>query len=399
VGLRLALAVVAAGGAQLTLLAIGAGPTARLAMLVLSVSFLCEALLSVVIVFHLTVRQQYEAFIRVAMEVVELAVLVVLIAGSASLVALMTAPVAGAAVGAVLALACARRRFGVRMSFSADRARRLARETVYVGPAALLGIAYLKVDNVVLGALRPSHDLGIYGAAYQPIEYLLLGSAILVNVLFPLLAACNDTDHDRFVGLYRRGSDALVAVSLPVPVLALLAGPAIVETVLEPRYAASAGVLRILSVALVFMVLHTWQSYVLLAAGQQRVMLRCMGAALLLNVVLDIVLVSAFGYTGAAVAALATSGAVCWWTTRAMVRLAGASLDGHSLGRVLVAGVVMAAAGGLVLLAGLPWPVAAAAALAVYIAALHRLGVADPAVLRPLAAGTVAHAPDEIVLP
>jgi O-antigen/teichoic acid export membrane protein len=399
VGLRLALAVAAAGGAQLALLAVGADRAARLGMLVLSISFLTEALLSVVIVFHLTVRQQYEAFIRVVMEVVELAVVAVLIAASGSLVALMAAPVAGAAVGAVLALVCARRRFGLRMSFSAGRARKLARETVYVGPAALLGIAYLKVDSVVLGALRPSRDVGIYGAAYQPIEYLLLCSAILVNVLFPLLSAWSETDRDRFVRLYRRGSDALVALTLPVPILAGLAGPSIVETVLESRYADSAGVLRLLSVALLFMVVHSWQSYVLLAAGQQRVLFRCMGAALILNAVLDVVLVSAFGYTGAGVAALVTSAAVCWWTTRAMTRLAHASLDRASLARVLIAAVVMAAAGRLVLLAGLAWPVAAVAGLVAYVAALQRLGVANPAVLRSLVATGGVQPHHEVLAP
>jgi O-antigen/teichoic acid export membrane protein len=378
VGLRLGLAVVAAGGAQLVLLAVGAGHDVRLGMFVLSVSYLGEALLSVVIVFHVTVRQQYEAFIRVAMEIVELAVLVVLIARSASLVALMAAPVAGTSVGVVLALACTRRRFGVRMSFSAARARGLAREALYVGPAALLAVAYLKVDNVVLGALRPPRELGIYGAAYQPIEYLVIGSAILVNVLFPLLAACWETDHDRFVLLYQRGCAALVAVTLPVAVIALLASPAIVDTVLEPRYGPSAGVLRLLSVALVFMVVHSWQAYVLLAAAQQRVMVACMGAALVLNVLLDVVLVSAFGYTGAGVAALATSAAVCWWTTGATARLARASFDWASLGRIAVAGVVMVVVGRVALLAGLGWLPGTVAAVVAYAAVLLRLEVFLP---------------------
>jgi O-antigen/teichoic acid export membrane protein len=256
---------------------------------------------------------------------------------------------------------------------------------------------------VVLGAMRPAHDVGIYGAAYQPIEYLVLGSAILVNVLFPLLASWNETDHDRFVSLYRRGTDALAAATLAVPVLAVLVGPPVVDAVLEPRYGPSARVLLLLSVALVFIVAHTWQAFVLLAAGQQRVMLGAMSVALALNIVLDVALISAFGSTGAALATLATSAAVCWWMTGATTRLAGASVDAGSLCRVAAAAMAMAVAGWLALLAGLAWPLVAAAALAVYVVALRRLGVADPVALRSLLAPTPARAnataPDEVYLP
>lgn len=396
VALRLALGLAAGGGAQLTLLALGASSTMRLAMLVLSVSFLCEAVCSVAITFHVSLRQQYEALARVVMEAVELVVLLLLISRSAGLVGLMAAPVVGASVGTALAFVCARRRFGLRLSFAPGTARWLLRESWVVGPAALLGVAYLKVDNVVLAALRPSRDVGIYGAAYQPIEYLVLGTAVLVNVLYPLLARWYSTDHHRFVRLYQRGTDALLAATLPVPILAGFVAPPLVDAVLAPRFGPSAGVLRLLSVALVFMVLHSWQAFVLLAAGEQRAMLRCLSAALVVNAALDVALVAAFGYTGAGIATLATSALVCCWTTGAVARLTGASLARDSLFRLAGAALALTAICALALGAGLSWWLAIMLALAGYALALLRLGVADPAVLRSL---TASAATEEVLAP
>jgi O-antigen/teichoic acid export membrane protein len=386
VGLRLLLSIAAAAGAQLAMVVLDTRAAMRLAVLVLCLTYVCESLLSVAIAFHVALRQEYEAVVRVAMEATELAVLLVLISRRASLVMLMAAPVVGAVTGAVLALLWSRRRFGLHLSFVPRTARALLGEAIYVGPAALLGVAYLKVDHLVLAGLRPAREVGIYGAAYQPIEYLLVALAILNNVLFPLLARWHATDPGRFVPLYRRATDAFVAVTLPVPVLAAFVAPDVIAVALAPRFAPSAGVLRLLGVALVFMMLHTWQGTVLIAAGQQRIMLRCLAAALVVNVALDVVLVSWFGYTGAGLATLATSALVCWWTTRATRLAAGAALDYGSLARVVAAAAVMAVTCAATLAVGLPWWLAAGVALAAYGLALLRLGAIDPGVLHSVTA-------------
>jgi len=45
---------------------------------------------------------------------------------------------------------------------------------------------------------QPADLSGYYGAAYQPIEYLLLASAVVINVLLPQLARAHEGDVIRF---------------------------------------------------------------------------------------------------------------------------------------------------------------------------------------------------------
>jgi hypothetical protein len=69
----------------------------------------------------------------------------------------------------------------------------------------------------VLASFRPSREIGLYGSAYQPIEYAFLATAVVINVAFPLLSQSWGTDHERFVRLYRRGSEVLLGAMLLAP--------------------------------------------------------------------------------------------------------------------------------------------------------------------------------------
>ena len=81
-------------------------------------------------------------------------------------------------------------------------------------------MCYLKLDALMLAVLRTPREVGLYGSAYQPIEYTFLAAAVVVNVAFPLVAAAYGAgDHERFALLYRRGAEALVAVMVLVPVI------------------------------------------------------------------------------------------------------------------------------------------------------------------------------------
>jgi len=192
--LRVALCLVSALVAQVALFALGASATVRIAALVASSQFLAEALLSVVVVFHVALRQQHEAAVRLAANVVKLILVLVLIASGANLVALVAATTATLFIAAGLAWLLAFARFDLRPSWERARVRPLMRAALPVGPAMLIGVLYLKLDALMVALLGTRQDTGVYGAAYQPIEYLFLASAVVVQVLFPLLARVHGRD-------------------------------------------------------------------------------------------------------------------------------------------------------------------------------------------------------------
>jgi PST family polysaccharide transporter len=373
---RLALAIVAALLTQLVLVALRAGSSVHLAAAVASLLYFGDAVLAVVVVFHVRVRQHYEALLRVSMELFETLLLLVLISRHAALPLLFVPPVLATALGAAAAVFVARRSFGTRFRFDRRRLGHLLREALPVGPALLIGVIYLKLDGLLLAVLRPTREVGLYGSAYQPIEYLFLGSAVVVNVVFPLLAkAHGDGDGARFATLYRRGTEALVAGTLVVPMTFLFVATPLLTLLYGDDYADASVPLRLLAVALVLMTVNGWQSFVLLAGGHQRVTLRYNLAALVLAVVLCFVLIPTMGMTGAALATIGTAIFVLVWSTRAVADLLGATLDVARLARILAAGAATVAVVAGLQLAGGPWPLLLLAVLAVYPAVLLALGV------------------------
>jgi O-antigen/teichoic acid export membrane protein len=376
IGVRLVLAVVAMALTQLVLLGLRVGAEVHGAAAVASLLYFGDAVLAVVVVFHVRVRQHYEALIRVSMELFETVLLLVLIARGASLPVLFVPPVAATALGALAAVVLARRSFGTRFRFARHRLGHLVREALPVGPALLIGVIYLKLDGLLLAVLRPTREVGLYGSAYQPIEYLFLGSAVVINVVFPLLAkAHGDRDAARFETLYRRGTETLVAGTLVVPMVFLFVATPLLTLLYGADYADAATPLRVLAVALVLMTVNAWQSFVLLAGGHQRTTLHYNLAALALAILLCLVLIPALGMVGAALATIGTAIFVLVWSTRAVAAQLDARLEVRRLVRILVAALATIGAVGLVDLAGAPWPALVVAVLVAYPLALLAAGV------------------------
>ena len=344
VGLRLAFTVVACGLIQLVLVAIGSSPTAHVAALIASVSLIFDAFFTVIVVTHAEMRQHLEAFLRLGMEIVEITVLVGLVAAGATLPMLFLAPVVGACAGACGAYAVAHRTFGLAPRVSRPHTWPLLREAAVIGPTVIIGVAYLKSDGLILAARRSNVEVAHYGAAAQPIEYLFLSSAVVVGVVFPLLArAFGAGDELRFQTTYRAGTELLFTGCLLVPLAVALSGPAMLDVAYAGKYDDAAVPFLVLSVAFVQMVSNAWRSFVLLAAGQQVATLRYDLVACVVALVAGFALVGPYGASGAAAATLCVAVAVAVMSLMAIRRRVAASLRPAPL--VTVAAVAVAAGG------------------------------------------------------
>jgi len=376
IAIRLALAAVAVLACQGVLALFGQPPAAHLAAAIAALVIVGEAVVGVLVVaFQIRLVQQYEAALRVAGEAIETALVLVLVARGAALPWFFVPPAVGVMVALVGAIALTRRRYSLRPRVVVAQLRPLLVEALPLGPALLVGVLYLKLDSFVVAALRPPRDLGIYGAAAQPVEYLFLATAVIINVLFPLLARAWATgERERFLAIYRRGTELLLIVTAFVAATVGFVAPGLVSIAFGPAYADAAAPLAVLSVALVVMTVNAWQSLVLLAGGHQGVVLRYNLVALAVSVVLCGVLVHGAGPVGAAVSALATGVFVLGASTRAVRARMAATLDGRRVGSVALAVLVTAAAAGALTVLGAPWPAVLLAAALPYAAALHRFG-------------------------
>jgi O-antigen/teichoic acid export membrane protein len=357
---RLTLALAAIGLTQLVLLAIGARPELRTAAAVASLLYVSDALLCLASVFQVRLAMHYDALVTVAAQTLDTALILWLASRQAGLLPFVAAPVVSGFAGAALAALVARLRFRTTLALDLRRLPGLLRDSFPVGMTLLLAVAYLKLDGILLGIMAHPEDVGIYGAAYKPIEYLLLAGAVLVQPMFTLLARWHGHDPRRFTFVYRRGAEALLAYALPVAVVTAFVAEPLVRLLYAPGFGPAAVPMRLLAVAMVFMILSAWQGFALLAGGHQRVALLYDAAGLVVNVALNLVLIRWLGYLGAALAALATSVFVAGCAVFAARHFLGVSLSQPALQRLALANVALAACLWLALRLGWPWPVATA---------------------------------------
>jgi O-antigen/teichoic acid export membrane protein len=375
-GTRLVLSIGAAAIAQLMLLPLHASATVHVAALVASLMFVCDALFATIVVFQVTLKQHYEAGVRVLMEIVELAILITLVVRHAGLVALVSAPVFAAAVGCAIAYFVARARFQLRLSFDRHLAAELLRTAAPIVPAIMIGVLTLKLDSLMVAALRPQHEIGLYGAAYQPIEYAFNAVTVVALPFFPMLARSHGRNRQEFVKAYTVGTEALLAFVLPVTAITLVVANPMVRSVYAAQWNGSAAPLRLLSIALVLMALSAWNGFVLLSADRQRMAIRYGVAAVLVSLVACAVLLPTVGYIGGAVAAIIANVVSATWSLMLLRRHVRVTVAPQRVLRLLAANLGLAGVTLGLLVAGLPWWAAAGLGLATYpflLSALHVL--------------------------
>ncbi len=252
--------------------------------------------------------------------------------------------VAGAGISAGLALIIVARATGApRLPASRAVLGERLRRSLPLGVSAAMVHVYYSIDQVLLGYLESTEEVGIYAAATK-IPYVLIGfAAVWSSALYPhasALAARSPAALRGQVGLFTSLS---LAVALPM----LVGGAVVAEDLVvaifgaEYRDAALPFAVLMLSTAVVLVSVNVTQ--VLLAIGEERHFAWSVAAGALINVVLNLVLIPVAGATGAAVATVAAEVVVFAMNTGRLVRRLGRpELETRRLAGVVAATAVMA---------------------------------------------------------
>jgi O-antigen/teichoic acid export membrane protein len=174
--------------------------------------------------------------------------------------------------------------------------------TAFQGVSAVIQILLLWLDVLLVGAIRSSHEAGVYNAASR---YLSAGSLVLTSVVFvigPLMSGLMARDqHERARVVYQTATAWLVAASFPIYILLAVFAPTFMA-LFGREFASGAVPLTIISSAMLLNMSTGAVKAVLLMGGRSRMVLADNVAALVANVVLNLLLIPRFGILGAAIA-------------------------------------------------------------------------------------------------
>jgi O-antigen/teichoic acid export membrane protein len=160
----------------------------------------------------------------------------------------------------------------------------------------LLQGLFFKIDALLLPGLAGDVAAGTYAAAYKVSEGAGIISSSFTLALFPRLSRQSDLSRAYMLALR-----VLLQIALPLAVgIGLLSEPIVALVGGREYLPDSAIALSILICYLPFSYVNGLTQYVLIAAGKQRMLTGAFAAALVFNLVANLLLIPRFGYVGAA---------------------------------------------------------------------------------------------------
>jgi O-antigen/teichoic acid export membrane protein len=276
------------------------------------------------------------------------------------------AHVVGLAVTFVLHLVVVTRLISLRPQVDTAYWRSLVRGALVLGLAISLAQIYFRVDTLLLALLKPSLEVGLYGAAFKFIELSHLIVAAIGISVFPSLASFVASGDPRLHRLIQKSFDVFIAVAAPLALVMVALSSEIIRLTAGSEFLEAAAALELLAPYVLFSFVNGLLIRILLASNRDRTLLALALATLTLNVALNLAFIPAYGFRAAAVISVVCE--ACMLVPAALaVRRLGA------LPSLRYAPIVLLAVGGMaavILLAPGPRLLVVALAGAVYLAAL-----------------------------
>jgi O-antigen/teichoic acid export membrane protein len=257
-------------------------------------------------------------------------------------------------------------------------------------------VVYMQIDVVIISLLVNEETVGWYGAADHLFGTFLFIPAVFMKAVFPALSRLYTNDPAALPRLMQRSFNLLLLLSVPIGLGLLVLADPIVLLLFGRDFAGSGPVLAIFGLVLILTYQNILLGKFLISIERQNAWTAVMAIATVATLPLDLILipwcVRAFGNgaMGGAIAFVITEGAMLlaglWLLPAGSLGRTTASLAG----RVLVAGLLMAAVAWWLRDAFLPIPIAAGALVYTAVAfLLHAIPREDLEMALSLAQGAL----------
>ena len=190
---------------------------------------------------------------------------------------------------------------GVGKAGMLDLARQMKHGLIFTCMAAC-AMFYNKINVIFLKQYGGNADVGGYGVAWETIEGLsvLVSSALLGKVIFPLLARHWQQDRAAFSQLAGQTARTLWAAALPIIFLICVESDRFLPFIYGQNYESAVRAQQLLTPCLATAFLHNLAAYAMIGMRRHRLLLAFYVSGLVLNIICCFTLIPAMPLEGAA---------------------------------------------------------------------------------------------------
>lgn len=189
-------------------------------------------------------------------------------------------------------------------------------QSKYLILAAFAAIVYFKIDIIMLEAMRPISEVGIYAVAAKVSEVCYVLPQVIITAMYPKLLEIAKTQPKRYDALLQWGFDWLFVSALGISVVMFLINPWLIELVFGAEYVLAGQLLQLHIFASVFIYMRVLLSQWLVTVSFAQFALFRESSGAVINILLNLWLIPLYGVWGAAIATIVSYGVssyVCLW--------------------------------------------------------------------------------------
>lgn len=196
---------------------------------------------------------------------------------------------------------------GIIGNFRARLAVSISKIMLPIGLMSLVGAFMLNIDIIMLGWWQTSADVGYYSAGQKIVQVLYTIAAIIASATFPALSKFIGAGNQALArALLERGVTVSLLFATPIAAGGLVLGKPIIELLYGKTYLPSVIPFQILIASIVFVFIQYNLANAIFAHNKQNLFVPYVFIVTITNIILNILLIPAYGMIGAAIGTLFT---------------------------------------------------------------------------------------------
>lgn len=205
---------------------------------------------------------------------------------------------------ALLLLAAYRGQNGGRLRISRERGRQLLQKSCHFILPGVMVAVYAQTDRIMLGQMISEAETGYYSTAVSVCNVWCFVLSAIIDSMYPEIAKLSKTDEKLFIRRNKQLYAVVFYLSTAVSGLIFCWGEWLVTVLYGASYLPAAPPLRILTWYTAFSYLGVARNAWIVCKNRQKDLVWVYLAAAMSNVLLNFLLIPAFGASGAAAASL-----------------------------------------------------------------------------------------------
>ena len=167
-------------------------------------------------------------------------------------------------------------------------------------------LIYAKIDRIMIKEMLDEHNVGIYSAAYILYEAPLFISLMIAKSVYPILVQYYQDNKIKFFQLYSTLSSYMTLLSYLIVLFIFIFHEILIQITFGESFEESSKILMLLSFGMIPMFNAFLRSSYITITGNQNIILYTTLFSAMLNIVLNLLLIKAYGVIGAVYATVFT---------------------------------------------------------------------------------------------